>query len=161
MNIFVTNKDPLKCAEFLDDKCVIKMILESAQMLSTAATLTGYQNELLYKPTHKNHPCNVWVRESRENYNWLWNHFACLLMQYQIRFDKTHACAKLFNILENAGCFIPSKGPTPFVNCAANKGLGIDFKNEPDVFEAYKKYLTLRWKHDKRKPTWKGKELNE
>ena len=73
MNIFVTHLDPVKCAQNLDDKRVIKMILESAQMLSTSINVSGGKGP--YKTTHVNHPCSVWVRSSNANYYWLLNHF--------------------------------------------------------------------------------------
>lgn len=69
MNIFVLDDDIEKCAEYHTDKHVVKMILESAQMLCTAVWSMGV--EAPYKDTHKNHGCNVWVRKSLSNWLWL------------------------------------------------------------------------------------------
>ena len=66
MNIFATNSDPALAAKFLDDKRVVKMCLESAQLLCTAVIECG--GEAPYKSIHKNHPCSIWVRKSRSNY---------------------------------------------------------------------------------------------
>ena len=62
MNIFILDKNIKKCASYHCDKHVAKMILESAQMLSTAVRLAG--DDIGYKVTHQNHPCMVWTRNS-------------------------------------------------------------------------------------------------
>lgn len=66
MNIFVLDTDPAIAASMHCDQHLHKMILESAQMLSTAAHLLGYYSgkEPIYKPAHQNHPCSVWIRTS-------------------------------------------------------------------------------------------------
>jgi hypothetical protein len=134
------------------------MILESAQMLSTALKYQGCLATSLYKPTHVNHPCNIWVRESRANFVWLLKHFLALLNEYNERYDKIHACYNMLAVLNTFKDLIPEGDLTPFANCAANKSLGLDFKSEQDTFKAYQMYLTERWDNDKRKPTWYGKE---
>ena len=72
MNIFYLDSDPYVAAKMHCDKHVVKMILESAQMLSTAhRVLDGdeYADERgLYKMAHKNHPSTIWVRTSTDNY---------------------------------------------------------------------------------------------
>jgi len=103
MNIFALSNDPREAARFQHDRHVIKMILESAQMLSTACHLDpGFMAVLpeqyapnLYKPTHANHPCNIWVRESKANFVWLTLHLEALLAEYHRRFQKTH---KTYNV---------------------------------------------------------------
>ena len=69
MNIFILDLDPQSCAEAHCDKHVVKMILETAQLLSSALWITGV--EAPYRLTHKNHPCAIWTRESLDNYMWL------------------------------------------------------------------------------------------
>ena len=103
MNIFTTNDCPVVSAQEMCDKHVVKMILESAQMLSTAhRVLDGDDraNETgLYKMAHKNHPSTIWVRASSENYRWLWKHMDALLKEYTHRYGKHHATERLRNIL--------------------------------------------------------------
>ena len=98
MNIFVTDPDPVISAQTLCDKHVVKMVLESAQMLSTAwrdfSTKYSDDNEL-YKTAHLNHPCSIWVRQARENYKWLYRHFVALCDEYTHRYGKSHASARL------------------------------------------------------------------
>lgn len=70
--------DPAKCAKYHFDKHLNKMILESAQMMSTAVWELDYDMAsyyydcgLCYKPTHKNHPSNIWVRQSTSHFLWM------------------------------------------------------------------------------------------
>ena len=73
MNIFYLDRDPHEAARLQCDKHVVKMILETAQLLSTAHNeLDGGQ--IAYKTTHKNHPSAVWARKSLDNYLWLYRH---------------------------------------------------------------------------------------
>ena len=89
MNIFYIDTDVDKCAESHCNKHVVKMILEYAQLLSTAhVELDG--NQVAYKSTHKNHPCAVWVRQSSDNYRYLYNLFVALCKEYTHRYDKVH-----------------------------------------------------------------------
>lgn len=96
MNIFILDGNPRLAAEYHCDKHVVKMILESAQLLSTAHSIHGTPvSPSLYKPTHINHPCSKWVRESESNYKWLYRLFEFLLTEYTARYNKYHACERL------------------------------------------------------------------
>lgn len=152
MNIFFTDENPVKCAQYLDNSRVIKMATESCQMLSTALHEYGIKGP--YKPTHKNHPINIWVRESRENFLWLWEHMDALILEYFFRYGKHHKCSEYQLDLLQGAQIIPSKGLTPKPNCAANKKLGISYKHIDDVYLAYQLYLQERWELDKREPKW-------
>lgn len=96
MNIFVLDKDPVLAAQFHCDKHVVKMVLESAQMLSATHTLLDGEQDGLYRLTHANHPCTKWVRESNNNYNWMYCLFSALCTEYTFRYGKTHLCATKF-----------------------------------------------------------------
>ena len=113
MNIFILDNDPVKAAQQQCDKHVVKMIVESAQMLSTAHRMLDGHVELrpsksgkrmvkhyilndkrdviLYKAVHYNHPCSVWTMESHENYLWHYIHFAALCDEYKYRYNKIHS----------------------------------------------------------------------
>ena len=86
MNIFVLDKNIEKCAEFHCDQHVVKMILESVQMLCTALNKKGISTP--YKPTHINHPCVLWVERSFDNFSWLKNLTIALNHEYRFRFEK-------------------------------------------------------------------------
>ena len=163
MNIFVTDPDPVISAQTLCDKHVVKMVLESAQMLSTAwrEYSSEYADEHeLYKTAHLNHPCSIWVRLARENYRWLYKHFVALCEEYTHRYEKSHASARLKGPLMWAP-FTPRSGlakieePYGFVLAMPD-----EYKSD-DVFDSYQKYLInekqhfAKWEKDpSRKPTW-------
>ena len=93
MNIFYLHEDPRKAAEYQYNKHVVKMILESAQMLCTAHHCYGDQDQVEnvpYKKAHLNHPSTVWTRRSRSTYMWLYNHMIALGDEYTKRYGKTH-----------------------------------------------------------------------
>ena len=99
MNIFMLDRDPRVAANMHCDKHVVKMILETAQLLCTAhRVLDGDQwadETGLYKTAFKNHPCAVWVRDCVPNYVWAYQLFSGLLEEYFIRYGKVHSCKKL------------------------------------------------------------------
>jgi hypothetical protein len=146
VNIFVTNKCPYESARFLDDKRVVKMVLESMQMLGSALILNGGTSP--YKLTHQNHPCTQWVSENHSNYWWLYQHFVALCEEYTKRYDKIHKCEQYRDWLIDGAEFLPDGDLTEFVNCTP-------YKDKP-VTEAYRQTLRDKWKADKRRPTWYG-----
>ena len=122
MNIFVLDRDPIQAAKYMCDKHVVKMILESCQLLSTAHRvldgtkieaitpknrkytryiMDGNLENFLYKSTMINHPCSIWCRESSINYKWLATHAVELIHQYGSRYGKIHASEELTNWLYN------------------------------------------------------------
>ena len=154
MNIFATSDCPIESAKFLDNVRVIKMTLESAQLLSSALRLCGYTGDDVYKISHKNHPSNLWTRTTQGNYKWLLEHFKALCDEYTRRTGKTHASSKLLPIFEQGVSLIPIGERMPFSNNARNLTKGVDFTHETDVTLAYQLYLSERWNQDKREPKW-------
>jgi len=91
MNIFMLSKDPIEAAQMQCDKHVVKMVLETGQLLATAHHLLGNSTGVeLPKKTHENHPCAKWARFSNNNYTWLHCHFCALLDEYTYRYNKKH-----------------------------------------------------------------------
>ena len=99
MNIFVVSADHQQCAQALDDRRLIKMILETAQMLSTALAEVETGNVALYKPTHLNHPCTRWVMSSDIHRNWTIGLFFAYCNEYGIRYGREHASHVHLHIL--------------------------------------------------------------
>jgi len=153
MNIFASDRDPVKSAQALDNKRLVKMILESAQLLCTALHLNNASHLAKYKMTHKNHPSAVWARATRGNYLWLLEHFKALCEEYTYRYLKIHASEALYNDLLAGAQFIPNGPFTDVANCAARDDLGFSYKHIGDVYLAYKLYLMRRWSLDK-KVSW-------
>lgn len=95
MNIFILDTDPKKAARSLNDRHIVKMILESAQIISTVADRYGY--EALYKPTHKNHPCTLWAGNKYENWLWLVEHANEMNEEKIRRFGTSHKSIQVVN----------------------------------------------------------------
>ena len=147
------------------------MVLESAQMLSTAwrepndlrssEFSSKYADEHeLYKTAHPNHPCSIWVRQARENYKWLYRHFVALCDEYTHRYGKSHASARLKGPLmwrpfRSSALLDAIEEPYGFVLAMPD-----EYKSD-DVFDSYRNYLInekqhfAKWEKDpSRKPTW-------
>ena len=90
MNIFILDYDPFVCARFMCDRHIVKMIVESAQMLSTTHHIYNSKKEFLYKPTHEKHPCTIWTKENRSNYKWHHELFSCMAEEYWLRYGRRH-----------------------------------------------------------------------
>ena len=90
MNIFYLDKCPYKAAELQYNKHVVKMILESAQMLCTAHHHYNLFTDVPYKKAHYNHPSTIWVRQNKNHYRWLYNHMIGLGEEYSDRYGKIH-----------------------------------------------------------------------
>lgn len=154
MNIFVFDKDPHKSAIWLDDVRQNKMILETAQLLSTAIHQNSDSDvDGIYRPTHKHHPCTKWVAKSRANFSWALDYLK-ELGKVRNNNHKSLSLLSCFEIYKRSGIF-PIETPTPFANCARNQSQGVDFTDVEDTCEAYKKYIVERWKRDTIKVSWK------
>ena len=91
MNIFYLHQNPEQAARYQYNKHIVKMILESAQMLCTAHhCIMGSDADVPYKAAHRNHPSTKWARQSGENYAWLYYHMMELGREYEKRYGKKH-----------------------------------------------------------------------
>ena len=141
MNIFATSQCPIQCAQEMTDVHVVKMILESAQLLSTAHfVLDGVQ--VGYKPTHKNHPCAVWCRTTRSNYSWLYAHFCALLDEFTFRTGKVHKSKEQSKALQSFPKNLQLGGLTPFTLCVPEEFTGV---SNLDVHGRYQAYLNVKF----------------
>lgn len=137
MNIFYLDINPKRAAKKMYNKHVIKMVLESAQLLCTAHLLLDGDNaDVPYKATHKNHPSAVWVRESATNYAWLYHHMIALGEEYTRRYGKKHLtilkCKGPLSKLPNG---IIDIGFTPMPQCMPD-----EYKVPGDSIAAYRNY---------------------
>ena len=156
MNIFMLDKSPQEAAKAHCDKHVVKMILEYAQLLSTAhRLLDGDDNvpEVLYKATHKNHPSAVWTRETSDNYLWLYDCFVALCDEYTSRYGKVHATDKK---LRYVLCDVPMS--IPKANITKLRLAMPDVYKKPCPVESYRAYYKAekadiaKWKQNQ--PKW-------
>ena len=140
MNIFYVHKDPAHAAMCLPDKLVVKMPLESAQMLSTAHRLLSgdeYCDERgIYLKAYMNHPCTIWARETSQNYMWLYYHFFALCKEYETRYERQHlSYVKLNHALSQLPLGITQAGLT-----AMPQAMPDEYKND-DPVKAYRDYV--------------------
>jgi len=116
MNIFVLDENPKIAAQMMNDKHVVKMPLESLQMISTCMTLRGFNGP--YRKSFAYHPCTIWARQTSENLVWLIEHFKALCEEYTLRYNKVHKCQKTFEQSEDEVKklieYLPKDGLTPF-----------------------------------------------
>lgn len=157
MNIFVTDTDLKIAASHLDDKRVVKMILESAQMLCGAVRYHGISHPWIYKKTHESHPCSQWARESKENFDWLVEYALELCKIYTAGYGRVHGSQAVIERISSYRSLFKSKGLTPFANCS-----GYSVEGDPDftLTDAYKLCLDVKWhEKDVRSPTWKNRPI--
>ena len=163
MNIFYFYDCPVLSAHAQPDKMLVKMPLETAQMLCTAhRELDGdeYADEVgLYKRAYWNHPCTVWARESSTNYFWLYKHFLALGKEYTFRYGKTHnSVDKLARALFKQPDNIKRIGMTPLAQAMPDK-----YKNN-DPIKAYRDYCInekhyAKWEKGRAIPNWWHREV--
>ena len=135
MNIFVLDQSPQVAARMHCDKHCVKMILETAQMLSTAHRVHDTpQSDKVYKKAHLNHPCTKWIRESKANYRWAFDLYLALLLEFSSRRGKSHKSSELMQSLRHTPAGIPDIGPTPFAQAMPE-----EYKRSSPV-EAYRAY---------------------
>lgn len=157
MNIFALSECPIISAQSQVDKHVVKMILETAQLLCTAhRVLDGEQyvgktktdrnvkrwrlpddrEHVMYSATHINHPSAVWCRQTNNNYNWLYCHFIALLAEYTHRYGKKHKSEFLVDLLVKPPYNIPNGSLTPVTPAMDKKYLSLN----NDSVESYRNY---------------------
>lgn len=155
MNIFFLDWDPIICAQMHVDKHVVKMILETCQILCAVHHLIESSYEQPYKLTHKNHPCTVWARESLANYKWLTKLGQELCKEYTYRYDKVHKCEQYIKEMSKEKNF-PYITNTEFTPPA--QAMPKMYKSD-DVIESYRQYYffekhsLLSWKK-REEPEW-------
>lgn len=159
MNIFAIERDPADCARSMVDRHIVKMVLETAQLLSTAhrildgeeyisKTSTGRnvkrwrlpddREQHLYSATHINHPSAVWCRATNNNYNWLFYHFGALLAEYTHRYGKVHKCQAMVFWLRNPPMNIPVGYLTPVTPAMPD-----EYKVPGDSVASYRNYYRI------------------
>jgi len=180
MNIFVLDTDPKLAAQDHCDKHVVKMILESAQMLSTAhylkfieeknLTFSDFKSQRkitdfcrsahhsffneIYSASHIHHPCTQWTIKSTQNYKWLSQLAINLCEEYEKRYLKEHKCKTVINKLINNVPLLPNIGLTSFAIAMKN-----EYKISSNPVECYRNYYLkdkirfAKWKYSTQ-PTW-------
>ena len=155
MNIFVLDWDVKKCAEFHNDKHVVKMILENAQLLCGVHHMTHHMthqvtHQVPYKLSHKNHPCSIWARESLTNYLWLCELGLELSKEYTYRYGRRHKSQDVIEWCIENKPDIPDKGFTEPPKAMPDK-----YKVK-SVVESYRNYYNGEKAHFSK---WKNRQI--
>jgi len=156
LNIFVLDTDVEKAAKWHVDRHVVKMPLETAQMLCTSRHELGEAPEHIpYKKAYVNHPCTIWARESYANYQWLCDMGIELCKEYTYRYGKVHKCqAVIENCIENT----PDSNVFTYLELTEYaQAMDEEYKLSDPVL-AYRKYYKLGKSH---LHDWKYREAPE
>lgn len=137
MNIFALHDDPQRAAEMHCDKHVVKMVLESAQILSTVHHMydTSHTTKI-YRPTHKAHPCTLWAAENTANYAWLRDLYWQLGIEYTYRYGKMHKSMEIFNYLAD----IPYQMTIEHQHTPFARAMPDQYKFFDDPIDSYRAY---------------------
>ena len=133
MNIFILDYNIKKCAEYHCDQHVIKMILESVQILCTALFKHGFKTP--YKPTHQKHPCVLWAELSYDNFIWLKNLAKALNEEYKYRYNKKIDHKSITVLNDISGLEFKKHGLTEFAQAMPEK-----YKVKGNPVLAYRKF---------------------
>lgn len=163
MNIFVLADDPAQAARDQCNKHVVKMVVESAQLLCTALALGGTPREYLaYRPTHVHHPCTTWLLKSKANIAWLFEHANELNQEYTRRYGRKH---KTGYVLESMTWLMPVADwheHTPFAQVMPQQWRHDDAVTAYRAFYIAEKARFARWKPRASPPSWwPAEEQNE
>lgn len=152
MNIFVLDTDIERCARYHCDQHVVKMILESVQLLCTALNKKGLSTP--YKSTHVKHPCVLWVEQSWQNFCWLEQLTRALNAEYRYRFDKSVDHKSLEVLAAISAHRFEDHGLTEFAQAMPDQ-----YKVPGDAVLAYRQFYLgekmhfARWTR-RRRPAW-------
>ena len=141
MNVFACHVDPAVSATWLADQHVIKMVTETAQILSTALAVGGRQVAGLYKPTHVHHPCVLAASVDSAYFGWTALHGLALGAEYTTRFGKVHGALGVIQValdaagLDSAGVYQPSTFPLAMP----------DVCKRLNPHDAYREYLRTKY----------------
>lgn len=151
MNIFILDENPELASQYHVDKHIVKMPLETAQLLCTSHWLTG--GEAPYKPSHAKHPCNLWLLKSKKNYEWLVNFGLELCKEYTHRYKKYHKCEEIINWCKNNTPNLPDVEKTEYPLAMP------DVYKTQDAIQSYRNYYIFDKKHlhrwsNRNTPNW-------
>ena len=176
MNIFCLDATPGQAAIYHCNKHVVKQILESCQLLSTAHRIldgteelakskTGRNkkiwrlndfDDLYYSATHVNHPSAIWCRQSDQNYLWLQELTVALCKEYTYRYGKIHKCEATRLVYELAR--LPKKIPIGRFT-QPTPAMPDEYKVVGDSVQSYRNYYNgsksrmFAWKN-RPTPSW-------
>lgn len=143
MNIFVLDKSPEQAAQYHCDKHVVKMPLETAQML--CAVHWRYGNEPPYALSHPNHPCTLWAGQTVENYRWLVRLGLALCSEYTHRYGKRHGSERVIQLLKLPPLRLTARGFTAFAKAMPEQYITHDTVESYRTYYQFEKARICTW----------------
>jgi hypothetical protein len=156
VNIFVLSHDPVLAAQMQCDQHIVKMPLETAQILCSLFP----NGSAPYRMTHFNHPCTQWSRDSSANYTWLIEHGLALCDEFEYRYEKVHASKEVifwcWAHMPEAELYrpFPYDGLTPF-KCVMDEKFRLN-----DIVSSYRNFYVkskmsfAKWNKKRSQPDW-------
>lgn len=156
MNIFILSLDPKEAARFHCNKHVVKMVVESAQIMCSALTINGISSDC-YRSTHSHHPCVLWAAKSTGNFHWLYQLFIALCDEYNKRYGRIH---KSYGVVLNSNAIQSylKKSIEPMTSFV--QAMPDEWKQRDDVVLAYRcfyiaeKSRFAKWSPRALPPAW-------
>ena len=134
LNIFVLDTNIKCCAQYHVDKHIVKMVLETTQLLNNSIFINNKQAILPYKITHLNHPATQWASTNKANFRWLNQLGLALCQEYTYRYNRRHKCQDILEYFSASEFKIPEGELTPFIQCMP------DQYRQADPVLAYREY---------------------
>jgi len=164
MNIFVLDENPKTAAQYMCDKHVVKMIVESAQLLSMAYPLgrlaredcpkTKMGNCRKYSMSQLHHPCSKWVVKSLSNWKWLLKHAKELCKEYTQRYGKRHFSERFINWCSENTPLLNNCELTPFAQAMPETYFMKDAVDAYRLYYIYDKSKFAKWERGREAPSW-------
>lgn len=141
MNVFYLHWSPAIAASYHCDKHVGKMLIESCQLLATAHHEFGNGHNVSYRPTHKNHPSAIWVRQSRLHYMWVSDLARALGREFMLRYKHDH---KSRHVLLNELMYSPAAmDDLPLLWTSPPLAMPDEYKSN-DPIQSYRRYYASK-----------------
>ena len=163
MNIFVLDECPIQSAQMQCDKHIVKMPLETAQMLCSVWHRHGQGDKVPYREVHKKHPCTLWTGDSLLNYDWLVQHGMELCFEYTRRYNKIHKCQQVIMDLRETDwgtLQYQDMEKTPHPQCMPDEYKSTELRIHSNTVRAYRRYYVndkkdiAKWEKGRPMPDW-------
>jgi len=154
VNLFILDRDPVIAARWQCDRHVVKMTLEAAQILCSAAHLLGQRAP--YRPTHLQHPCVRWTAATRGNWRWVVEHGLALAAEYERRYGRAHKSSAVLRWAQRSGAGPPLDGGRRqrFAMAMPEKYQGSDPVASYRAYYLAEKARFATWRSPARRPPW-------
>ena len=163
MNICVLDECPIQSAQMQCDKHIVKMPLETAQMLCAVFHRHGQGHLVPYREVHKNHPCTLWAGDSADNFCWLVQHGMELCFEYTRRYNKIHKCQQVIMDLRETDwgtLQYQDMEKTPHPQCMPDEYKSTELRIHSNTVRAYRRYYVndkkdiAKWEKGRPMPDW-------